>query len=363
MDACPRRSRMAYRAVVYDHPRFVEYFRAATPEPELAPLNIGSRPARRPRRRRRRRVAARHPVAVRLDADAAAAAVLAGRGRALGDALARGEGDAAAHDVSRVAVLPLGARPDRDGAGQGRRPHRRASTTACWCPPICSRSATICAARLQRAVDARARASPATAELVGDNPVLRRSIDVRNPYVDPINLVQVELLRRLAQRQADETLERALLVTDERHRRRPAQHGLKPERVGPPTRPFPASLDNDSGVVPFPPRGVTIGVTLTSTQLEAAMSEALHLQERELADAMLEGIGRRPDQSFGEYYRGRRSSCALAPPTKASTGSLATPTASARSGSICCSIASTTRCAAARRARRSGCRSARSPST
>ena len=41
------------------------------------------------------------------------------------------------------------------------------------------------------------------------------------------------------------------------------------------------------------------------------MSEALHLQERELADAMLEGIERRPDQSFGEYYRGRESSCAL----------------------------------------------------
>ncbi len=51
------------------------------------------------------------------------------------------------------------------------------------------------------------------AELVGDNPVLRRSIDVRNPYVDPINLVQVELLRRSRSGQADETLERALLVT------------------------------------------------------------------------------------------------------------------------------------------------------
>ena len=50
-------------------------------------------------------------------------------------------------------------------------------------------------------------------ELVGDNPVLRRSIDVRNPYVDPINLVQVELLRRSRSGQADETLERALLVT------------------------------------------------------------------------------------------------------------------------------------------------------
>ncbi len=34
-------------------------------------------------------------------------------------------------------------------------------------------------------------------ELLADNGVLRRSIDVRNPYVDPINLVQIELLRRL----------------------------------------------------------------------------------------------------------------------------------------------------------------------
>ena len=34
--------------------------------------------------------------------------------------------------------------------------------------------------------------------LLADNPLLRRSIDLRNPYVDPINLVQVELLRRLS---------------------------------------------------------------------------------------------------------------------------------------------------------------------
>jgi phosphoenolpyruvate carboxylase len=33
--------------------------------------------------------------------------------------------------------------------------------------------------------------------LLERNPILRRSIDVRNPYVDPINLVQIELLRRL----------------------------------------------------------------------------------------------------------------------------------------------------------------------
>jgi phosphoenolpyruvate carboxylase len=34
--------------------------------------------------------------------------------------------------------------------------------------------------------------------LLADNPVLKRSIAVRNPYVDPIHMLQVELLRRLA---------------------------------------------------------------------------------------------------------------------------------------------------------------------
>ena len=41
------------------------------------------------------------------------------------------------------------------------------------------------------------------------------------------------------------------------------------------------------------------------------MVESLHMQERELADAILEGAQRRPEQSFGEYFRGRKSSCAL----------------------------------------------------
>jgi phosphoenolpyruvate carboxylase len=49
--------------------------------------------------------------------------------------------------------------------------------------------------------------------LLEDNPVLRRSIDVRNPYVDPINLVQVELLHRLRDSDGDERLRDALLVT------------------------------------------------------------------------------------------------------------------------------------------------------
>ncbi|MGQ4808688.1 Phosphoenolpyruvate carboxylase [Candidatus Entotheonellaceae bacterium PAL068K] len=50
-------------------------------------------------------------------------------------------------------------------------------------------------------------------ELLENNPVLRRSIQVRNPYVDPLNLVQVELLRRLHTNRDDTRLRDALLVT------------------------------------------------------------------------------------------------------------------------------------------------------
>ncbi|RJP72174.1 MAG: phosphoenolpyruvate carboxylase [Comamonadaceae bacterium] len=46
-DELSRQSMAAYRALVYDTPRFAEYFFAATPIREIAELNIGSRPASR----------------------------------------------------------------------------------------------------------------------------------------------------------------------------------------------------------------------------------------------------------------------------------------------------------------------------
>ncbi|WP_066272207.1 phosphoenolpyruvate carboxylase [Hydrogenophaga palleronii] len=46
-DEISRQSMAAYRALVYDTPRFAEYFFAATPIREIAELNIGSRPASR----------------------------------------------------------------------------------------------------------------------------------------------------------------------------------------------------------------------------------------------------------------------------------------------------------------------------
>ena len=34
-------------------------------------------------------------------------------------------------------------------------------------------------------------------QLLGREPVLRKSVELRNPYIDPLNYLQVEMLRRL----------------------------------------------------------------------------------------------------------------------------------------------------------------------
>ncbi len=47
MDTLSDRAFAAYRSLVYETPRFTEYFRTATPLSEIAELNIGSRPASR----------------------------------------------------------------------------------------------------------------------------------------------------------------------------------------------------------------------------------------------------------------------------------------------------------------------------
>ena len=119
-----------------------------------------------------------------------------GTGEALDAALERGERDAAARDGARLAVLRRDAAADRDGAGRGRTGDRGGLRSRAGAGGAAPTSATTCAAastaRAGRVLDVLDAGA-----LLADNPVLRRSIDVRNPYVDPINIVQIALLARL----------------------------------------------------------------------------------------------------------------------------------------------------------------------
>jgi phosphoenolpyruvate carboxylase len=221
MDRLSAASRDVYRGVVYEDPRFPAYFHTATPEAELDALHIGSRPARRSRAADLSSLRAipwqfawtqtRLLLASWLGVDAimSEAVSTADRERcremyrawpffrAMIDltamALAKADaGIAASYDRALV-------EPELQPFGESLR------------------------ARLAQAM-AAVLTSTGHARLLDDNQVLRRSIDVRNPYVDPINLLQVELLRRLrasrggASAPVDETedvdsLQRALLVT------------------------------------------------------------------------------------------------------------------------------------------------------
>ena len=46
-----------------------------------------------------------------------------------------------------------------------------------------------------------------------NNEMLRHLIDMRNPYIDPVNVLQVEILKRLRNDPEDQGLRDALLVT------------------------------------------------------------------------------------------------------------------------------------------------------
>jgi phosphoenolpyruvate carboxylase len=209
MDRLAADARAAYRALVYEEPRFVEYFRLATPERELGAMNIGSRPARRGKAEGVSSLRAipwqfawtqtRLLLGAWLGAEEAfERAAARGEHRFLSDmyrdwpffrsqidliemVLAKSEGGIAAEYDRRLVpaeLQPLGAELRR---------------------------------RLARAIQA-VLAVTRHPQLLDSNPVLRRSIDVRNPYVDPINLVQIELLRRLRAKD-DAQVRAALMVT------------------------------------------------------------------------------------------------------------------------------------------------------
>jgi phosphoenolpyruvate carboxylase len=183
-----------YRHVVYDDPRFIDYFYAATPEREVGLVPIGSRPAKR-------------GGSADVDSLRAIPWVFAwtqtrlllpswlGTGEALDAAAARGE-QARVREMARQWPFFSATLHLIETALAEAEPSIAEAYDRALVPAALRDFGAGLRERLERArrtvLDALA-----TRTLLEDNPVLRRSIDVRNPYVDPINLVQIALLSHL----------------------------------------------------------------------------------------------------------------------------------------------------------------------
>ncbi len=211
MQRLAARSREAYRRLVYEDPRFLPYFRAATPEPELEDLTIASRPARRHADEGVESLRA-IPWVFSWTQTRLLLPSWLGVGEALEEAIEGGALDElqtmyrewpffrSTLDLIEMVL----AKTDRGVAE-----HYDQQLVPADLQPLGAKLRTRLADTASHVLAITGRDA-----LLAENPVLRRSIDVRNPYVDPINLVQVELLRRLRRKGAsDERLRHAFLIT------------------------------------------------------------------------------------------------------------------------------------------------------
>ncbi|MBN1206577.1 MAG: phosphoenolpyruvate carboxylase [Myxococcaceae bacterium] len=206
-DALAETGRREYRALVWEDPRFVEFFTAATPVEEISALPIGSRPSKR--------------KAGGLESLRAIPWVFAWtQNRAILPGW-YGVGSALEAFAQKPDGLALLKRMYREW------PFFRAvvdNVTMVMAKSdiaIASRYATL-APDATRPLWRRIRAEHARtrrwvkrltgeARLLDHNPQLQRSIALRNPYVDPMSFLQVELLRR--KRAGEPECDRPLLLT------------------------------------------------------------------------------------------------------------------------------------------------------
>ena len=205
-----RASRAAYRALVHDEPDFPALFQGMTPIDVIERLEIGSRPARR---RSMRGVGDLRAIPWVFAWTQCRATLPGWFGVGTGlvaaveehglDALRRAQRDwpFLATLVSDVEMVL--AKSDLDIA----------SRYAQLAGDVGARLFPVIRAEHERAVAAVLELGQAR-ELLERDPTLQRSIRLRNPYIDPMSFVQVDLLRRWrAGGREDPALERVLVQT------------------------------------------------------------------------------------------------------------------------------------------------------
>jgi phosphoenolpyruvate carboxylase len=193
----------SYRRVVYETPEFLDYFRAATPEQELAEINIGSRPARRDAKRGVESLRA-IPWQFAWTQNRLLLPSWLGVDTALEHAAEAGGATLSQWSFFRSTIELI------EMVLAKAEPEIAAYYDRLLVPDHLKPIGTELREQLRRTIELVLRVT-GHERLLENNRALRRSIDVRNPYVDPINLVQAEVLRRW--RAGDDSLRDAFVVT------------------------------------------------------------------------------------------------------------------------------------------------------
>lgn len=204
-------SRSAYRSLAYDDPEFVNFFQQATPIREIAELKLGSRPARRTSSTRIEDLRAIPWVFSWTQARI----VLPGW-YGLGSALAQARTKYGIEILQEMhEIWPF----FRTTIANAEMALSKADM------PIAERYVALVEPEsLRDRIWGTIRAEYDQTErlileitgqnrLLDNDPVLRRSIERRNPYVDPLSFLQLELIRRLRQSDEATQLIRPVLLT------------------------------------------------------------------------------------------------------------------------------------------------------
>ena len=215
MDSIARDSRATYRALVYDDPPFVDYFRLATPIDVIQRMEISSRPASRPSPS-----SDQHNEIEQLRAIPWVFAWTQSRHLlpgwyGLGTALDRATeryGAAALGEMMRDWPF-LRALVDDVEMVLGTADLAIAARYARLAGKLGDRYFPVIRAEFDRTV-ANVLALKHETALLDSDPALQRSILLRNPYVDPMSLLQIDLLERWrGEGRPDDEVFRALLAS------------------------------------------------------------------------------------------------------------------------------------------------------
>lgn len=207
----------AYRGLVYETPGFTTYFRESTPVSEIANLNIGSRPASR-----KKSEAIEDLRAIPWVFSWAQCRLMLPGWYGFGSAVEAWLGE---HPEGREAGLATLRKMYRNWPFFRTLLSNMDMVLAKSDIAIASRYAELVTdAELRAAIFGRIKAEwertralllaiEEQAELLADNPLLKRSIRNRFPYMDPLNHLQVELLHRHRAGETDERIRRGIHLT------------------------------------------------------------------------------------------------------------------------------------------------------